>query len=87
MSDYGSRAKGIEGSLFLGDLRDLLLQGKQCSSAVCLALFVLTTLQARADELVQSFTIKEFFGVAHPNQIIDFDFGGSVDWQTLESNS
>ena len=30
--------------------------------------------------LIQSFTIKEFFGVAHPNQIFDFDFAGSVDW-------
>ena len=30
--------------------------------------------------VIQSFTIKEFCGVSHPNQIIDFDFSGSVDW-------
>ena len=43
--------------------------------------------ETRADELVQSFTIKEFFGVSHLNQIIDLDSSGSVDWQTLEPNS
>ncbi len=35
---------------------------------------------ARADELIQTFTIEERFGVSHPDQIIDFDFSGQADW-------
>ena len=30
----------------------------------------LNDLEARADDLVQSFPIKEFFGVSHPKQIL-----------------
>ena len=43
---------------------------------------VLTGAQAHAAELIKEFTIKEFFGVAHPNQIIDFDFTNTVDWNS-----
>ena len=45
-----------------------------------IAILSLNYFEARADELVRSFAIKEFFGVSHPNQIIDFDFSGSMDW-------
>ncbi len=44
--------------------------------------FVAATLhgQTHQDQLIQTFSIKESFGVTHPRQIIDFDCTNQVDW-------
>ena len=51
-------------------------------SSLCLTLLVVMLLPACAQPTAQTFTLHEYFGVTHPEQIVDFDLAKPVDGAT-----